>query len=319
MILVRKWAISLCTCAVMFVCTALVGSADEAPTSAPSPQVPISSPETSASAPSVPEEPSQSEGAEDIQERGLPPKISSGAVQGTLKPLPRYTAPTPSLNLVANAIQFSYPKTTVIDLRVPANLPVTVPVEISVAYSTTGRRLTQTYAPTTGTQIRYVDDIRDGLSRLVRLDIALRELVPNGKSFTFSTQYTMTPLFHITITPLKFFLYSDCDLAGKSDIYLRWTSPDDKNHNIRFKLNGGQTRDIVEFGWSANNVGLANLYEPAMRFNEEDTIGQFTPEKISLSRPLAPPVIKDFNFTLYEDYDKFCKARITYRIVLTLL
>ncbi len=234
-------------------------------------------------------------------------------------PLPRYTAPTPSLNLVANAIQFSYPKTTVIDLRVPANLPVTVPVEISVAYSTTGRRLTQTYAPTTGTQIRYVDDIRDGLSRLVRLDIALRELVPNGKSFTFSTQYTMTPLFNITITPLKFFLYSDCDLAGKSDIYLRWTSPDDKNHNIRFKLNGGQTRDIVEFGWSANNVGLANLYEPAMRFNEEDTIGQFTPEKISLSRPLAPPVIKDFNFTLYEDYDKFCKARITYRIVLTLL
>ena len=153
----------------------------------------------------------------------------------------------------------------------------------------------------------------------MRLDVALRELIPNGNSFTFSTQFTMTPLFNVTVTPLKFFLYADCDTVGKSDIYLRWSSPDRQPHKSKFKISGGQTREIAEFGWSARNIGLADLFEPAMRFNEEDLVGQFTPDKVTGDRKLTPPTIKDFNFILYEDYDKFCKARITYRIVLTLL
>ena len=86
-----------------------------------------------------------------------------------------------------------------------------------------------------------------------------------------------------------------------------------------FKLSGGQTREIAEFGWSARNIGLANLFEPGMRFNEKDPIGQFTPNGITLTKKLTPPPIKDFNYIVYEDYDKFCKARVTYRIVLTLL
>ncbi|MDF0644453.1 MAG: hypothetical protein P0111_10505 [Nitrospira sp.] len=283
---------------------------------APGAQGPVSpgvAPTTEESAPSAE--------AGDIQERGLlPSKLSPGAVQGgTLRPLPRYSAPTPSLNFVANAIQLSFPATNTVDLRVPANPAITVPVEVSVAYSTSGRRLTETYKPTTGIQLRYADDLRDGLSRLMRLDIALRELIPNGQSFTFSTQFTMTPLFNVTITPLKFFLYADCDAVGKSDIYLRWTSPDDKGHKLKFKLKGGQTREIAEFAWSARNVGLANLFEPGMRFNEEDVKPQFTPEKIALTRKLTPPTIKDFNYIVHEDYDNFCKARVTYRIVLTLL
>jgi len=311
----------------------LIGSvalADEPPIQSTSPTSPgdgagtttgAQEPALRGEAAAIPEVPAPSAEATDVQERGLlPPKLSSGAIRGgTLKRLPRYTAPTPSLNLVANAIQLSLPATNTVDLRVPANLAVTVPVEISVAYSTSGKRLTETYKPTTGTQLRYVDDLRDGLSRQMRLDIALRELIPNGNSFTFSTQLTMTPLFNVTITPLKFFLYADCDFAGKSDIYFRWTSPDDKGHEIKFKLNGGQTREIAEFGWSARNVGLANLFEPVMRFNEEDVKPQFTPKKVGVSKKLTPPTIKDFNFTLYEDYDRFCKARITYRIVLTLL
>lgn len=293
--------------------TGTEGEAGQA-TGAPEPASPDATP-------TVTEEPAPSAEGSDIQERGLlPSKLSPGAVQGgTLMPLPKYTAPTPTLNFVANAIQLSFPATNTVDLRVPENPVLTVPVEISVAYSTSGRRLTETYKPTTGIQIRYVDDLRDGLSRLMRLDIALRELIPNGKSFTFSTQFTMTPRFNVTVTPLKFFLYADCDTVGKSDIYLYWASPDRRNHTIEFKISGGQTREIPEFGWSARNVGLANLFEPGMRFNEKDPVGQFMPGGITLTRKLAPPTIKDFNYIVYEDYDKFCKARVTYRIVLTLL
>lgn len=274
-----------------------------------------------ATAPPKQEESIPSAERSDIQERGLlPSKLSPGAVQGgTLMPLPRYTALTPSLNFVANAIQLSFPATNTVDLRVPANPAITVPVEISVAYSTSGRRLTETYKPTTGIQIRYADDLRDGLSRLMRLDIALRELIPNGKSFTFSTEFTMTPRFNVTVTPLKFFLYADCDTVGKSDIHLYWASPDGRDHTKEFKLSGGQTREIAEFGWTARNVGLADLFEPGMRFNEKDPIGQFIPGGITLTRKLTPPTIKDFNYIVHEDYDKFCKARVTYRIVLTLL
>ena len=265
--------------------------------------------------------PTPSAQGSEVQERGLlPSKIAPGAIQGgTIMPLPRYTAPTASLNFVANAIKLSFPTTNTVDLSVPENPAITVPVEISVAYSTSGRRLTETYKPATGTQIRYVDDLRDGLSRLMRLDIALRELIPNGKSFTFSTQFTMTPLFNVTVTPLKFFLYADCDTVGKSDIYLYWASPDGRDHTTEFKMSGGQTREIAEFAWAARNVGLADLFEPGMRFNEKDPIGQFTPKGVGLINKLTPPTIKDFNYILYEDYDRLCKARITYRIVLTLL
>lgn len=274
-----------------------------------------------ATSPPMQEESIPSAESSDIQERGLlPSKLSPGAVQGgTLKPLPRYTAPTPSLNFVANAIQLSFPVTNTVDVRVPANPAMTVPVEISVAYSTSGRRLTETYKPTTGIQIRYADDLRDGLSRLMRLDIALRELIPNGKSFTFSTEFSMTPRFNVTVTPLKFFLYADCDTVGKSDIHLYWASPDGRSHATELKIGGGQTREIADFGWSARNVGLADLFEPGMRFNEKDFDGQFIPGGVALTRKLTPPTIKDFNYVVHEDYDKFCKARVTYRIVLTLL
>ena len=134
------------------------GTGDEAGTAtgAQEPASPGAVPTTEESAPSAE--------AGDVQERGLlPSKLSPGALQGgSFMRLPRYTAPTPSLNLVANAIQLSFPATNTVDLRVPANLAVTVPIEISVAYSTSGRRLTETYKPTTGTQLRYVDDLRDG-------------------------------------------------------------------------------------------------------------------------------------------------------------
>lgn len=278
-------------------------------------------PASPATAPTIGEEPVSLAETGDIQERGLlSPTLSPGAIQGgTLMPLPRYAAPTPSLNFVANALKLSFPTTNTVDLRVPENPAITVPVEISVAYSTSGRRLTEIYKPATGIQIRYVDDLRDGLSRVMRLDIALRELIPNGQSFTFSTQFTMTPRFNVTVTPLKFFLYADCDKVGKSDIYLYWASPDRRDHTTEFKLSGGQTREIAEFGWSARNVGLADLFEPGMRFNEKDPDGQFMPKGVTLTKKLTPPTIKDFNFVLYEDYDRFCKARVTYRIVLTLL
>ena len=69
-------------------------------------------------APTIGEEPVSPAETGDIQERGLlSPKLSPGAIQGgTLMPLPRYSAPTPTLNFVANAIQLSFPATNTVDL-----------------------------------------------------------------------------------------------------------------------------------------------------------------------------------------------------------
>ena len=260
--------------------------------------------------------------AGEVQERGVPPAaIAPGMSQGTVQP--RYLAPTPSLNLVANALQLAFPNSLTIDLRVPGNLPVTVPVEISVLYSTSAQRRTQTYSPATGTLIHYEEDESNGLPRPIRLDINFRELVPNGQSFHFSKQLTLTPLYDIAVTGLRFFLYADCDTVGKSDIFFEWESPNNTFKNVTFKLKGGETKHIEEFIWQARNVSLANLVEPIMRFDERDLgFGSgFNPLPAS-GRRLTPQTPKQFNFTLLEGDigpsnagpSTKCKARITYGI-----
>jgi hypothetical protein len=291
-----------------------------APVEASPPQPPVQAEQSQSPDASPPPQ------AGEVQERGFPPTaIAPGTVQGTLQS--KYLAPTPSLTLVANALQLTFPNSLTIDLRVPGNLPVTVPVEITVLYSTSSQRRTQTYAPATGTLIHYEDDESNGLPRPMRLDINFRELVPNGQSFHFSRQVTLTPLYDITVSGLRFFLFADCDTVGKSDITFEWESPDNKFKSMKFKLKGGETKHIEEFIWQAHHVSLANLVEPIMRFDERDLgFGYgFSPLPAS-GRRLTPQTPKQFNFTLLEGDigpsnpgpSTKCKARITYGISRTL-
>lgn len=301
-------------------CSVPPGFADEPPVELPPPSSSEQAEQTR------PPETRPSPEAGEVQGRGFPSAVIPGTVPSTTAH--RYVAPTPSLDLIANALTLSYPNSLTIDLNVPANLAVTVPVEISVLYSASGQRLTRTYAPATGTLIRYQDDERDGLPRPMRLDINLRELVPNGQSFHFSPQFTMTPLYDVTVGGLNFFLYADCDAVGKSDIRLEWMSPENKYHYRDFKLKGGDTKFIEFFSWTVRHVSLANLYEPLVRFDERDPgFGYgFNPLPVP-GRRLTPQTPKQFEFTLLEGDvgppsnpgpSTKCKARISYGITRTL-
>ena len=112
-------------------------------------------------------------------------------------------------------------------LTAPPNVPVTVPVEISVGYysSAGNRRITQNYAVATGNRILYNDVEGDGNPRRLRLDITLRELQPGGLSFAFSLPVDLDPLYDVGIGALRFSLDHDCDLVGQSEISLLWYAP----------------------------------------------------------------------------------------------
>jgi len=271
------------------------------------------------------------EGA-DIQERGILPGLV--APSGTLQRAdPTVSAPTPSLTVIRNTIQVTS-KSVSVNLRIPAGLPpVTVPVEVSVAYISPvqTQRQTKTYDRATGLVILYHEAEGDGKPRSLRLDITLRELVPNGKSFSFSKQLTIIPLYDVLVSRLDFFMGTACDLLGKSDITFIWTSPDDQRHTIKFKLGLGQGRGISDFGSRHREVSTqSKLVAPTMQFFERDLIPDFGYNPMRSGPPLLPgPTKQPFHFVLKAKAtgppgqssfsSSGCQAEIKYKITRELL
>ena len=273
---------------------------------------------------------------EDVQERGLLPGLTApiGAQGGVLSPGDRYRAPTPSLTAIANAIRVTFRSVTV-NLRIPPNLPVTVPVEISVGYFSpaNAQRLTQTYDKGTGTLIQYNDKESDGNPRPMRLDITLREL-PNGQSFTFSPQLSLTPLYDVHIGPLTFRLHHDCDLVGKSEIDLDWRSPDDRHHTVSFSTKALEARLFNDFVWFGNQLSAnSNVHDVPVRFFENDPHvpgGVYRPPLDPTGTPLLPGQTQHFDYLLTQgnvgpnhqttnvDLNK-CQANVKYDITRKLL
>jgi hypothetical protein len=239
-------------------------------------------PASPAMAPTMQEESAPPAGAGDIQERGLHQGTTPGLPQGGTAsgPPSNFQAPTPSLTAVANAIRVTS-KSVSVNLRVPANAPVTVPVEISVAYISPvhAGRLTKTYAPSTGTIILYHEAEGDRKPRPMRLDISLRELIPNGRTFSFSRQFTVVPLFDITISSLRFSIITQCDLiTPANDIRLRWLSPDNRLGKSDFGVDLQERKVIREFAWDVKGISTdtgANLKEPRVIFHEDSFAGDY--------------------------------------------
>ena len=242
----------------------------------------------------------------DIQERGLHRGTTPGLPQGGTAsgPPSNFQAPTPSLTAVANAIRVTS-KSVSVNLRVPANVPVTVPVEISVAYISPvhAERLTKTYAPSTGTNILYHEVEGDRKPRPIRLDISLRELIPNGNFFSFSRQFTVVPLFDVHITSLRFSMISQCDLiTPANDIRLRWRSPDNRLGKSDFGVDLQERKVIREFAWDVKGISTeANLKEPRVIFYEDSFLGDYEPSpslgRIGLLHPGQPEL---YSFILKE-------------------
>ena len=268
---------------------------------------------------------SQSE-AGDIQERGvLPGLVTPNAI--LQRPELTVPAPTPSLTAIRNAMNVTS-KSVSVNLRIPPNLPVTVPVEVSVAYISPAQtqRLTKTYSPTTGLTLLYREAEGDGKPRAMTLDITVRELVPNGKSFAVSKQFTITPLFDVSISKLMFTMRSFCDTVGKNDITFVWSSPDGRMREIKFDAATHEGKVISQFSWGRRVISAqTNLVEPSMQFFERDLGAEFHPPFVRSINPLVPgPTKQIFDFVLNEHasgprgqpfpLSADCQARIQYRI-----
>jgi hypothetical protein len=260
------------------------------------------------------------EGVDNQGRGGLPGLVEPNATV-------HVTAPTASLATVRNAIQVTS-KSVSVNLRIAPNLPVTVPVEISVAYISPAQtqRQTKTYNPAIGLTLLYHEAEGDGKPRSMHLDITVRELVPNGQSFSSGKDLTIIPLYDVSLSQLRFAMLSACDLHGKNDITLRWDSPDGRRREAKFVVAKHGEKVIRQFSWGHRGVSAqSTLVEPSMQFVERDPIPDlgFNPLRRS-STPLVPgPKKQVFNFVLDEKasgpFDQTtviagCQARIKYRI-----
>lgn len=281
-------------------------------------------PVSAGTAPTRPEEPAPSVEAGAIQERGvLPGLMVPGAIMQRQEL--KVTAPTPSLTAIRNAIRVTS-KSVSVNLRIPPNLPVTVPVEVSVAYisSAQTQRLTKTYSPASGLTLLYREAEENGKPRAMTVDITVRELVPNGKSFAVSKQLTIIPLYQATVSPLKFNMATQCDTVGKSDITFHWIYFNGTHREKKFDLGLGETKIINDFNSLRREFSTEdNLKEPVMQFFERDLGPQYHAPIDAPVIPLVPGPTQEFSFMLKEGKTgppgspfgtSGCRANISYRI-----
>lgn len=237
------------------------------------------------------------------------------------------TAPTLSLSAIRNAIQVTS-KGVSVNLRIAPNLPVTVPIEVSVAYISPAKtqRQTKTYDTATGLTLLYHEAEGDGKPRPMHLDITVRELIPNGQSFSSSKDFTIIPLFDVSISNLRFTMASFCDRLGKNDITFVWLSPDRRRHEVTFDAGAQEEKVISQFSRGHRQVSTqTNLVEPTIQFFERDVVPDFGFHPIRSSiTPLVPGAAKQlFKFVLNEKatgppgqpiLSANCQAQIRYRI-----
>jgi hypothetical protein len=154
----------------------------------------------------------------------------------------------------------------------------------------------------------------------------VRELVPNGQSFSISKQLTIIPLYDVSITNLRFSMASFCDRLGKNDILLLWTSPDHGRGETEFDAAAHEEKVISQFSWARKEISTqANLVEPRVQFFERDfSLGSayrrpFPPSGTAL----VPGPSITYNFVLNEKalgppgqplFSAGCQTQIKYRI-----
>ncbi|HEY7532013.1 MAG TPA: hypothetical protein VH681_04415 [Nitrospiraceae bacterium] len=278
----------------------------------------------------IPEESVPLTEAGDVQERGVLP--------GLVKPGPtlQIPAPTPSLTAIRNAIKVTS-KSISVNLRIPPNLAVTVPVEVEVFYSSPfqSRILKRTYSPATGLTLSYREAEGNGEPRKMKIAITVRELVPNGQVTGFNKEFMLTPLYDVFVTDLRFVMALRCDSVGKSDISFRWYSPDRQRHEQKFKLGEGEAKGITQFSWTRKEISTrANLVEPRVLFVESDPSlfpPSYDPVREGPSNiPLVPGPTTKHHFLLKNEKmgppglqgavgGNACVAEITYTIIRALM
>jgi hypothetical protein len=232
---------------------------------------------------------------------------------------PAVDAPTENLRKVVAALRFTYKSTTGV-LIVPPGLNLTGPVEISMLWdegSSRPTRATQDYNNATGNRSLFLFPAGDGRARPVANVLSLREPGVEGAYTAVRSNVTIEPLYDVSVSPLTFTLQDDCDLAGDSEIVIRWRSPNGRPGEYAVSMSEGQVRTAVGFEQAYQEAGrAANLKEPTVVYFEDDGAlgGDFFGYPTESTRPLVLGTDLAVDRYGYALNDVQCGARIKYSI-----
>jgi len=242
----------------------------------------------------------------------------------------RYNAPTANLTQIANSLRLRTRSLTTL-ITLPANLPVTQSVEVSISYNSTAarQRITQLYLRSTGNRFLYNDPEKDGKPRHMRIDVSLREPKPDGDfyTFAFTLQTDLDPLYDVQISPLRFTLLTDCSTFGNSTIDAYWWVPKGFRNGFHFVIPVGGARLLKEFAWFGPEVSARMLYRlPVFWFFSASIWDGSIFDPVAAPNPnlsgvnLIPGKTKTFKYLLHEGTDGVgpCDADIEYTISYTL-
>jgi hypothetical protein len=196
-------------------------------------------------------------------------------------------------------------------------------VTISILYYSpaSNQRISQSYVASTGNHFLYNDAAGDGKPRQMNIHITLEEPKSGGgvHTFTWTSSLILYPLYDVTISPLEFTLFTDCDFIGDSEIKFDWTSPDRQSQRLEFSTSAGEHTTIDAFAWSRAEVGApANLIMPKMGFEELDP--RWWPYQFPHGHAPGPDIAllpgtnRQVVTTLTESYSAQCEASVQYNI-----
>jgi hypothetical protein len=243
------------------------------------------------------------------------PGSSSSSPSGA----PTVDAPTENLRKVVAALRFTYKSTTGV-LIVPPGLNLTGTVEISMLWdegSARPTRATQNYNNATGNRSLFLFPTVDGRTRPVANVLSLREPGVEGAYTAVRSNVTIEPLYDVSVSPLTFTLEDDCDLAGDSEMLIRWRSPDGRLGQFEVSMSEGQLRTAVDFKQTYQEAGRStNLQEPTVIYFEDD--GAFGGDFFGYPTASRPPLVLGKDLVVdrygYAQNDVQCGARIKYSI-----
>ena len=225
-------------------------------------------------------------------------------------PPERYTdAPTAGLRKLAQSLTFRYRSVTTI-VAAPAHLGLSTPTEISVLFG--GERVTQQYRDSTGTRLRRDFPAGDGTPRREPVTITLRELVPNGRSYSIVSRADLVPQFTVIFGNLHWQEIGDCDLASLADPEIKFVRADGT------PVDAGEV-DVDNFGGAVVPAFAVTFREvdvrttlrmPTVSWVEGDPGVEFHPFPPLPSEPLLPGTTRTVSWVDTSESD--CDARFSY-------
>jgi hypothetical protein len=236
------------------------------------------------------------------------PTTGNGPASG-----PGVDAPSNNLAWIARALE-TRSRSTTAQLTVPAGIPVTNPVEISVLFG--DHRISQTYNPATGNRFRHDLPALDGTKRRETAQVHLVDKAPGGKTYTMPVQINIEPLYDVTVSPLDLRILTRCDLVGPVNVEAWWQNVEGNVRNWREDV--VVSGRIQQFGGAWFEVSIAEgLLVPQVAWLDDDFGGFAAPAFPGTGEPLLPGTSGIISW-VQDEAGGDCNAALTYSKTITL-